>query len=243
GGETSNVAEVNITVTANPMDALYLDGDANSIVTIPDNSYFDISGAGWAMSFWFNNFARKPYQTLISKRDGGAGWEVAVRAGKLQFDLYDANELVLSHRSDKQVSDGNWWPVLVSYIDDPNDPNDKRVMFQYYEYEDTDWSESFTPATWANDANLVIATNAGVDHLRFWDAAAALFWPPDGRDDYWESWGAFGVSSNVRYKMDEGTGTTISDDKSVAADGVFQSGEVLWHPPYDIFMSKVKHNR
>jgi hypothetical protein len=245
--EDSSIAEVNVTITANPMDALYLNGEPNSFVTIPDNDYFDINvpdaNNTWAVSFFVNNYWRKPYVDLISKRDGGTGWEITIKAGKLQFDVYDANGLnTFSMRSPYSVSDGQWWPVLIEYHYD-SEPNSRYVLFDQYAS-----SSNPTPTGQIiNDANLVIATNVGIDHLRFWNdinpsLGGGILWA-DSRTDYTESIFGIGNASEVRYKTDEGSGSTITDDKGNAGDGVFDVNYVIWHPPYGIFKNLVKHYR
>lgn len=242
GNENSNVADVNITVTANPMNGLYLNGEPNSFIVIPDNGYFDLEH-GWGISFYFNNYWRKPYiNPLISKRDDGQGWEVSIMAGKVQFDLYDTNGVVLSFRSGFNVSDGDWWPILIEYLYDPNDSNDQYVSI--WVDEDVEYTNSVS-GNYANDANIVVSGDCGFDHLRFWDDTDYdnPLWPPYGRTDYGESIFGLGNVSNVRYKMDEGSGGVITDDKGNADDGVFDPNYVIWHPPYGIFKSLVKHYR
>ena len=236
---SSGLATVNITVTPNPRDGLYLNGEPNSFIEIPDNNYFDITDSGWAVSFWFNNYWRKPYiNPLISKRSGTAGWKVSIMAGKLQFDLYDANGTnVNSFRTNLNISDGQWHPILIEYI---YDANEQYILI--YNNEDSD-SSNTAGGNFANDANLLIAGNSGIDHLRFWDDIDRddPLWPPDARDDYTESVVGIGNESNVRYKMDEAAGAAIADDKGNAGNGTFDPNFVIWHPPYGIFKNLIKH--
>lgn len=240
GSTYSDMAEISIDVTANPMDGLYVKPAGQ--VEIPDDPYFDLQH-GWAISFYFRNYSRKPYiNPLISKRDGQQGWEVSIMAGKLQFDLYDSDETkVISHRTYFQISDGQWYPILIEYRYSESDPNFRHVVFRVD--DDYDWADSVS-GSFVNNASVIITGDCGVDHLRFWDDihSDSPFWPPHSRDDYVETIFGLGNESNVRYKMDEGTGTVIVDDKSNASNGTFDSEDVLWHPPYKIFKSKVKHH-
>lgn len=248
GNSYSNYATVQITATANPMDALYLNSEPNAIITIPDNDYLDIMGPQWACSFWFNNYLRRPYQTLMSKRSAGPGYEISLKAGKVQFDLYDVNGLVTSVRSDTIISDGQWYCTDIIYAYD-DDPNYGYILIQTFNssalgigYQS---GSAFAHSAFSNDANVVIAESFGFDHLRYWNdvnnAADSFICHFAGRQNYEEEWSGLGNASNVRYKCDEGSGGTITDDKGNADDGVFDPNYVIWHPPYEIFRSLVKH--
>jgi hypothetical protein len=247
GNDWSNYATVQITAAANPMDALYLNGEPNSHITIPDNDYLDIMGPQWACSFWFNNYLRRPYQSLMSKRDSGPGYEISIKAGKVQFDLYDANGLVTNVRSDIIISDGTWYctDVIYYYDDDPNygymnilTYNSDGASVGYTE------SGSFSHSAFSNNSNLVIEGDFGFDHLRFWndvnEGLNNFIYHSGNRQNYTETNMGFGNTSNVRYKCDEGNGTTITDNKGNADDGAL-GDDVIWHPPYYIFRSLVKH--
>jgi len=243
GYSDSNDANVVVVVSPNPNDHLSFNGEPNSYVIIPDNSYFDINDVGWAISFWYNNLRRSPDDGVIKKLDGGAGWEITTASGKLKFDLYDANGLVASVRSDVRISDGLWWEVLIEYNDDPCDANDKMVLMSVIQYETNrgsyTCSEYFTAVTFSNDANVIITPTSEFDHLRFWDNVVnegvdtSVLYPTNSRYNYTESVFGIGAISKVRFKIDRATDTdtTITDDKAGGLVGTIQdSGGVKWTP-------------
>jgi len=252
----SNDANCTVVVSENPHDHLSFNGEPNSIVEIPDNSYFDISDSGWACSFWYNNLRRSPNEDLIKKRASGPGWDITTKSGRLQIDLYDANGLVVSHKGETRISDGSWWEVLITYSDDPCDANDKYIMVYYYQVESItyawDYTEAFTPSTYLNDVNVVINTISEIDHLRFWDDASeedpdrtkVILFPLEIRDIYTESIFGIGNASNVRFKMDEGSGSTITDDKLSLVGTIQDTDDVAWTPwNWDWFDINVQQKR
>jgi hypothetical protein len=231
---------VSITATAYPNDMLYVD---NSPITIPDNNYFDINAPEWAISFYINNKWHIPYQDFASKLDAnGVGWQIRILAGKIQFDAYDVNGLVASVRGGKMISDGDWYITNIIYRYD-SDPN-----YGYFEIEtlpgNPTYSGAFLNRSFNNDANLVINTSCGIDNLRFWDdvndAIDKFILPFFDRNDATETVLGFGNASNVRYFIQDECAGTISDDKGIAPDGVYDPNYVYCHPDFGVFRSMVK---
>jgi hypothetical protein len=235
----SNDALISITATAYPNDALWSN---NSPITIPDNNYFDINAPEWAISFYTRN-DHIPYQDLMSKWDGDAGYQIRFMAGKIQFDAYDANGLVASVRGGAMISDDDWYITAITYFED-DDPNYGYFEIQTWPGNPT-YSGAFLNRSFENDCNLVITSNCGIDNLRFWDdvneGITQVILPFFDRNDANETALGFGNASNVRYFIQDECAGLISDDKGMASDGVYDPNFVKCHPPFGIFRSMVKN--
>jgi len=233
---------VSITTTAYPNDMLYV---KNSPITIPDNNYFDINAPGWAISVYINNKWRIPYQDLMSKWSGDAGWKISIMAGKIQLDAYDANGLIASVRGPTMISDGGWHITNITYVND-TDPNYGYFEIENYPYGYA-YSGAFLHTDFSNDVNLIINTNCGIDNLRFWDgvnnSTTGMIISFFDRTNTAETALGFGNESNVRYFMQDECEGLISDDKGMAEDGVYDPNGVYCHPDYGIFRSLVKSHQ
>lgn len=236
GEEFSNEATVDVNVIAAYADYVSFDGGE---VTIPDNDYLDINDSGWAMSIWYRNMTSSSNGSIIKKRDSSQGWDFIVQSGKLLFNLYDANGLVVALESNLCISYGIWWEILIGVNEDPCDANNQYISMQYYQTETNSGeyanSNVFVSSVYTNDCNVIINPNTEIDHLRFWDDvseeshATTVLFPTNSRWNYTESTLGIGNPSKVRFKMDEGSGSTITDDKASGLVGTF-SGDVSWIP-------------
>lgn len=229
----SNEQTVDVNVLSNPQDCLEFDGVGT--ITFADNDKYDLAD-GWAMDFWINTTS--PFAGICKKRDAnGVGYEFNLVHGKPQFEIYDANGLVVSARSATRLDNGFWNEISAGYHKDVNG----LVVFvnagvgedygygwlstgvrEYWLFEDI----NDVNVVYANDANLIFGQSSYgsyrglIDKIRFFDSIAYpmafdLIQGLAGRtDNVTEQVLGFGAVSDVVYPCDEGSGTIISDSKA-----------------------------
>jgi hypothetical protein len=232
----SNVATVTVTVSEYPHTLLSFDG--LGVVEFNDNNAYDINN-GWAVDFWVRT--REPFVGLLNKRDANQGWEIGLTSGKPKIYIYDNNATVVAEaRSFYRVDDGQWHELGFNFN---QDPCSIQLMIQTkYSHEPVVVVGEFQ-VSFQNDCNLQLGFNSkqgyrgDLDMLRFFNgitdptgsgAIIQGFYMMDGSG--FESWMGVGKESAVRYQLQEGSGTLITDDKQGLTGTLQDPNHVRWYP-------------
>jgi hypothetical protein len=223
----SNTATVTVTATACAMDAISV-GPGGS-VSIPDGAYLDAAD-GWGVDFWIQT--RQTDVVILSKRAAGAGYVIELAGGCPRITLYDGSTSITATGT-WAVNTGDWREVGATFN---LSGSDYTLSVQTESVTETvTGSGTFDP--FANAEPLVIGEVWNLDSLRFYagitdpEAIGNLIQGWYQRTDTAEaaSMGFYPYSA-VWFKMDEGTGATITDAKAGYV-GTF-AGEVDWHNLY-----------
>lgn len=237
GDSTTATATLNVSV--NPKDCLSFNG--NGYIDLGDNAYYDLAD-GFAIDLWLKTYI--PNAVIAKKIDAnGLGWEFNLKTGKPQFELYDANGTRIAEaRSVYRITAGEWNEVGFTFnhksaygIVVAMHTNQSIETWIFEDYNDIGVS-------YANDANLIIgySSNEGYKHeldkIRFFNNFAYPTTFVDmmqGFSGRTESGNevvlGFGRTSSVLYMLDEGTGTTITDDKA-SLTGTLTANDPNWLP-------------
>jgi hypothetical protein len=239
-GGPGDPATVTVTVTENPRDHLAFDGRGQ--VTFADHAAYD-PASGWAVSFYFRTI--RPSGGLISKRGTeGAGWQIDLVNGRLRALLFDADDDPNTITWPTRLDDGQWRHVVLGMF-----------TFEGTVYLRLDVNDEYlddgltlpTAAGWGNDQPVVLGRTAylgysgDLDKLRFFTtynpaSLSGLILEFDWRQGTTEQALGFGAASAVRFKLDEGTGTTVTDDKQGLTGTISDANRVRWRPFFDPYL-------
>lgn len=222
GQYDSNTATVTIDVNDHPTTQLSF--NKSGYVTIPDDPNLEFVD-GRIISFFLKT--REPFAMIMSKREPDAqGYTISLVSGKPNLSLYDANGTeVFSFRSPYRIDNGLWEQVSIM---SPNDANYMYIEIEGVDvhtngYYQTPSDSNITNFVFENDANLVIGPNYKwqMDNLRFYNnyiESEVLLGPVfegasrQGTDAAGEG-GFLMREADIRWLCDEGSGSTITDDK------------------------------
>ena len=199
---------------------------------------------GWAVDFWVQT--REPFARLFKKRAANQGWEIVLTSGKPKISIYDNNGLVIaSARSFWRVDDGQWHEVAFNFN---QDVNGIYLAIQQQQSESGPFEQFAIPGNFGsfqNDCNLQIQGYRGdVDMLRFfsgiedptrWDAIIQGFYGRSVDGNSWETFMGIGAESKVRFHIDEGIGSTVTDDKLGLQGRIIDPNHVRWYPYWSPF--------
>ncbi|HBG28190.1 MAG: hypothetical protein A2Y10_19625 [Planctomycetes bacterium GWF2_41_51] len=223
----SNTATMDVNVVANSADSLTFTG--NEIVTINDSlDTMDVfSGVG--ICFYFRTM--QATCGLFYKRTGsGPGYYACIENGRFGFYLIQPNGVAIGYgRTDAyRVDDGRWHAFGFSRKDGNVSVFGTMVDGDGWEYSNSYLNQPI--ADYTNSAPVIIGQVPGkpnfigeFDRLRFYDGCEGasldlklLFvvgYPPEPREQSADAVGFSPVVPIVRFMFDEGSGTSIADDK------------------------------
>lgn len=251
-GVDSNDATVDVNVFEYQKDCLSFDGSGGYIDIndtqgiLPYVNYLDFKDqTGFGMFV----YTHSPFVPLAKKRGSGAGWEAAIVSGQFKLYLYDPNgNLCWSNRTENDRIDMGTWSH-VGFIYDA-DSTTVELWSAVYVADvmggSGRWSgyyQTFTdvpPYDYTNDANLVIASRGNgsykweIDNIRFYTISSlssvnmfnSLIFSEDR--ETCGNGGLFMTVPVVRFMLDEGTGTSITDDKASLAGTLLDASHIDW---------------
>lgn len=228
GDAWSDAATLTVTVSACAYDSISLGPDAS--VSIPDGTYLDAAD-GWGIDFWIKT--RQENCTFITKRSGGAGYEISLVNGYPQIVFYDGSTSITATGTYLPVNTGQWVEVGFTFNISGSDVTVTVQVEGATQFFET--SGSYSALT--NSEAVVISDIWNLDSLRYYSGITSPGDPGSliqgwyQRTDTSESSSmGFFKSPSVWFLCDEGTGTTITDSKTSQV-GTF-SGDVYWYNAY-----------
>jgi len=250
-GGASDPATVTVAATAYTPNHLAFDGRGR--VTFDHHAAYNVA-SGWAVHLYLRT--TRPHGGVIGKRDGdGPGWQLDLVSGRPVFRLFDGSDpagITLAWKgegewaaSTPRIDDGGWHTVAAGvYTVD-------EVVYAMLEVDSIWFDDGVvlpSAAAFATTADVVLGrTGRGgyrgdIDKLRFFAAynpttvGGMIIELGDEplRQSTLETALVFGTVSAVRFMCDEGSGTTVTDDKQ-ALTGTLATG-AQWLPIYDPFV-------
>ena len=239
----SNIATITTVVSPNPQDCLSF--DEQGWVTIPDNNKLDLEpNRGIGVCF----ATRKPFVGILKKHEAGqAGYEIELVSGKIVATIYDVNGIAATIKSSERYDNGQWTNVVVAYNGTTNFLGmyigSGLVDSNWYQNSEILWGDdavSVPAGLYSNDCNLIIGKSN--DAAYKWEIDAIRTYTLDFSDSFRtlaciQSRETAGNTETyvpvpiVRFKCNEGAGTTITNDKDPNLIGVFSdSNNVRWLP-------------
>ncbi|MCE5184932.1 MAG: hypothetical protein LLF76_02260 [Planctomycetaceae bacterium] len=226
GYSDSQTATVTVNVAAHPKD--FLAFNRPGTVTFANHVNYDIK-PGFALRFWMRT--REAFCKLASKRgDTGPGYVVDLVGGRPRGRLYDSTGLVREVVYPFRIDDGTWHYVTIELY--------TVEGVKYFAVEADDWTVplEITGGDFSNAAPLIVGMfNGDIDKLRVFadmDFSSLSGIPMEwaGRNDLTETQLGFGLASAVRFMCNEGTGTTITDNKLGLTGTISDINHVRWYP-------------
>ncbi len=228
GLHNSHDANCAVNVLANPKDCLSFDGQG--WITIPDNSSLDLE-PNRAIGFCLKT--RTPFMGILKKHETGkAGYEINLVSGKIVADVYSASGLVAEIKSNLRYDNGKWCNVVFVL----NDANDSLGLYTGFDdlFSGTTWYSNgellwngdgailIIQGLYSNDCNIVVGkSNYGfykgeIDAIRSYNLVMSDNFRSLACVQSRETAGdteTYVPVPIVRFKCNEHTGTTITDDK------------------------------
>jgi hypothetical protein len=242
-------ANVTVTVAAPALDSLYLDAGAIRVYD-GDTVVLDDS---WTLSFWLRT--KFDIGVVVAKRDpNGPGLVLHVNNGCPALDLYGTDGAFKRLESTVRIDDGLWRYFIISHsasgnIDYNGDPSRTTCMGIYRgtTEESTTWA-TIADVNFINSEDLYFSAGydgwfwiGQIDAIDFYSTAKTTFGATlimlEGRTQ-----SAHGLSTNdyaVRFRVNEGTGTTIRDvseskEGSVRANYLWAPEDYPIYPPGEL---------
>lgn len=252
----SNTATATITIAPHPRD--HLSFGKEGIVTIDDNSEFDLTG-NRGIALFIRTYADNA--PILKKHEVGVGgYEMLLVEGKLTVRLYDDTGITATVQAPEPVNNGCWWNAGFAY--DPNETDNKiwvGAMSDDCERTEntTDWT-SVPTRDYTNDANTIIGDGYwwDIDNIRSYTfdsyTVSTYTWQNfidisddsfiQTRQDAGDGNVALGITihpvADVRFQCDfDGTNNTptqIYDDKANNYIGTINSRRFIRYFPYFI---------
>lgn len=247
GRNYSQAATVTVNIQPNPMDALNFDGNTNpGYLIVPDKNEVDLFN-GWGMAFYINT--RTSDWVIAKKRNADAGWEIGLEDGMPYMEFFKNGNSLGRFKPvyDLAMDDGCWWHIGFSYNGSlsPN-VNINYTQFDYIAHDSDEFFDSLSEDTlvapvndYSNDANLIINIRKGsIDRLEFYSGSVTnavdfgfVVAMLDRRDV--ASVGGWATTPQLRWQMDEGTGSTIVDQYKGYEAYLTDTNLVRWVPYLD----------
>jgi hypothetical protein len=226
GEHKSDTVTMDVDISANTADSLTFTG--NESVIIPDSGDTMDAVSGFGVAFY--------YKTMMSdcglfyKQDGGNGYYACVENGRFRFYVVKSDGKAIGYgRTDAyRVDTGLWMAFGFSIYED------KAIVFGNCIEAGWSYGDEYTGQPildYSNSSPVTIGRVPGknnfigeFDRLRFYSGCTGELWdlkmmfvlgyPPEDRQTLsdvsgWES----NVVPDARFMFDEGTGSTVADDK------------------------------
>lgn len=240
GDANSNIATVTVDGNDNPRDRLCFNNGTTLI--LEDCNEIDLSDPCDGLAFYLRT--RRKYTDVFRKRLADEqGYEMVIIGGRLRFNLYDTGGLAASLWSYDRIDDARWYNVVI-YLSE-NYAN-VYVLTNSGIVQPTSEFVDINTTDYGNDANFVISSIVSpnnllcdIDRLRFYkgslmsfDAAAVAL-----EERTITGTGLFAPDPNLRWRFDEGTGGTVTDD-IISVEGVYDPA--LWESPASEYIQQIK---
>ncbi len=206
GTANSNPALVNIDVVPFDNNSVYFDG--SGYITIPDNNAIDFDDS-FSLTFWIKT--NQQYAGIMQKRDGGAGFEISIEAGRLKVSVWDPNNNRYDLRGYLNIATDEWIQLGIA--------RDANTMIVYA--GDTRIAQRFDlpVVSFDNGTDFIIGKTSSryftgnIDRLSFWpymdDFGSMMVLVFEERGG--PGGGLFVPTNHLcRFHFDEGSGNTIN---------------------------------
>lgn len=240
----SNPATVSITVTNTAPP--YLSLSNSGYVVADSNSNQDLK-SGWAIQTVFKTKACEG--TIVSKRDAtGKGWDITLQKGRLAFSCYDANGHGGKGITSARVNTGEWMYACIGTKSGnvPNStlvvkcltPNHDEVVVDDVEFDIPGIASTGRYACTAQLKFAGLDFDGSLARQRFfsgvnphdgwnWDIMSTPSLYPYNSTSEAAVFDSY--TSNLRWMMNDGTGSTVREDKANLNGSVVDGNSPYWH--------------